>query len=236
MDNSIVKYEIPTVEKQISLFKYFLNLDERFKNNLYSEYPELRDQELETFVTSVYKMKDSELEEIKNNVQISWNKVEENILKEFPNILEKEWQLELISGGISLLPFSTRDLKEKRFDVFYKKDIPSILKTTTHELFHFIFFDKWKELFPNTTLEEMDYPNPIWALSEIVLPIMLNDSKVVDILGMKFNSYNMFDKDMFNGEKIVDHIQNRYRDNSLEEFLKESNEYIRMYYENKNHN
>lgn len=228
--NSRVVYEVPDVEKQISLFKYFLNINKKFQNSLYIEYPDLKRNDLNEFVKLLYHSKKNELESIKEEVQEGWNDVEEKVLEEFSNILHKEWTLEKIPGGISLLPFSTRDLKEKRFDVFYRKNIQSILKTTTHELFHFIYFDKWKEIFPNTSIEEMDYPNPIWALSEVALPIMLNNSKVKDILGIEFKDYPMFENEMYEGESIVLHIKKIYEENLVEDFLKKSYEYILRYY------
>ncbi len=233
---SIVKYEVPRVEKQISLFKYFLEVDEKFRNALYLEYPGLKEQKLEIYVTTLYQSKGRKLKGIRDEAQESWNKIEGNILTEFTNILHKDWDIKTIPGGISLLPFSTRDLKEKRFDVYYKKDIQGILKTTTHELFHFIFFDKWKDIFPNTTIEEMDYPNPIWALSEIALPIMLNNSNVVNILDNTFKNYGMFENEVFNGGKIICHIEDLYKSNGVEDFLQQSSEYITTYYEWKNNN
>ena len=126
------------------------------------------------------------------------------------------------------------DLKEKRFDVYYKKNIKGILKSTTHELFHFIYFDKWLDIFPNTTIEEMDYPNPVWALSEIVLPMMLNNSEVKNILGTEFNNYPMFENEIFEGEKLVLHIENLYKENELENFVKKSSDYVLRYYELRN--
>ena len=229
MTNSRIIYEVPKLEKQIYLFKYFLNIDEKFKNSLYLEYPELKQQKLEDYVTTLYQREKDELESIKNTTQQSWNRVEKNILDEFSNILQKEWNIERVPGGLSLLPFSTRNLREKRFDVYYKKDTESILKTTTHELFHFIYFDKWKDLFPETSTKEMDYPNPVWALSEIVLPIMLNRSKVRSILKIEFKNYPIL-----NNESIIKHIENIYEENEINDFLKKSYENILKYYELRN--
>ena len=231
--NSRVVYEVPDLEKQISLFKYFIDLNEKFRNSLYLEYPNLKEDELNDAVSSIYQSRENELRKVREEAQRKWDEVEEKVLKEFSNILQKEWKLETIPGGISLLPFSTRDLKEKRFDVYFKKDIQSILKTTTHELFHFIYFDKWKEIFPNTSIEEMDYPNPTWALSEIALPIMLNNSKVKNILGIEFKSYPMFENEEYEGESIVLHIKKIYQENGIEDFLKKSYEYILKYYKEK---
>lgn len=232
--NSKVIYEVSNLEKQISLFTYFINLDEKFKNSLYFEFPDLKNNDLNEFVKSIYQAKRDELENVKQEAQENWDKIEGEILKEFSNILQRKWELETINIGISLLPFSTRDLEEKRIDIYYKKDIQGILKTTTHELFHFIYFEKWRELFPDTTIKEMDYPNPVWALSEVVLPIMLNNSKVKDILGMEFKNYSMFENEMYEDENILFHIRKMYEDNGIGDFLRKAYEYILKYYEWKN--
>lgn len=227
--NKII-YEAPTLENQISLFKYFLNLPNGFQQKIYSEYPNLSTQSLEDFVSKLYLEKHPELEDIKNTAQVKWDDIEDEILKTFSEILDKDWNNILVHGDISLVPISTRDLKEREFTVFFKKDIPHILKTTTHEIFHFIYFDKCNDIFPNTKLEECDYPNPVWALSEISLPIMLNNTKIVDILGISFDNYSMFENKVFNGELIIEHIQKLYTENNLEDFFKKGKEYIEAYF------
>jgi hypothetical protein len=65
---------------------------------------------------------------------------------------------------------------------------------------------------------------------------MLNSSKITDILGMPFNNYSMFEKEMFEGENVVLHIENLYREDDLENFLKKSHDYILRYYELRNRN
>ena len=79
----------------------------------------------------------------------------------------------------------------------------------------------------------MDYPNPVWALSEIALPIMLNSSNVKDILGIEFKDYPMFESEKYEGESIVLHIKKMYEEYVLEDFFKKSYEYILKYYESR---
>lgn len=227
--NKIV-YEVPSLENQVSLFNYFLNLPNGFQQKIYSEYPNLATENLEDFTSKLYSEKQNELNTIKNTAQAQWNNIEDEILKIFSEILDKNWNNIPVHGDISLVPISTRDLEKREFTVFFKKNIHHILKTTTHEIFHFIYFDKWNDIFPNAKLEECDYPSPIWALSEIALPIMLNNTKIPEILGIPFDNYSMFENKIFNGENITEHIQNLYIENSLEDFFKDGKEYIEEYF------
>lgn len=223
-------YEVPTLENQISLFKYFLNLPNGFQQKIYSEYPNLNTQNLDEIISKQYSEKHTELENIKNTAQVKWNNIEDEVLKTFSEILDKDWANIPVHGDISLVPISTRDLEKREFAIFFKKDINHILKTTTHEIFHFIYFDKWNDIFPNTKLEDCDYPNPTWALSEIALPLMLNKTKIVEILGIPFDNYSMFENKIFNGENIVEHIQKLYTKNNIEDFFKKGKEYIEEYF------
>ena len=220
-------YEVPSLENQLSLFTYFLNLPEEFHQKIFTAYPRLKTDDSNDVIPEIYLQKLKSLEQIKQNIQKDWDNVSDSILTEFSTILEKEWNMENVTGGISLVPFSTRDLQKKRFDIFYKKDSRDILKTSIHEIFHFLYFEKWKEIFPNTTIEECDYPNPTWILSEIALPIMLNSSKVINDLGMNFKNYTLFEKEIFQGENVMEHITRIYPKNSISDFLMESNTYIK---------
>jgi hypothetical protein len=53
---------------------------------LYLEYPELKEQQVEEYVTTLYTDKRDELKNIKNITQQSWNRIEDEILNEFSNI------------------------------------------------------------------------------------------------------------------------------------------------------
>lgn len=61
MDITKVIYEVPSLEQQSALFKNFVNIDEKFKNDLYLEYPKLKDQNLKECVRTIYQTKKYEL-------------------------------------------------------------------------------------------------------------------------------------------------------------------------------
>ena len=47
-----------------------------------------------------------------------------------------------------------------------------------HELCHFLFFEKCKEIFPNWKYEDFDSPSILWYLSEIVVDPILNSNDI----------------------------------------------------------
>lgn len=50
-----------------------------------------------------------------------------------------------------------------------------------HEILHFIYFEKWKQIFPQTNEKEFECPGLVWELSEMVPPIVLSDERMQKI-------------------------------------------------------
>ena len=48
-----------------------------------------------------------------------------------------------------------------------------MIEVSAHEILHFLWFKKWKEVFPETGLKEYESPHLVWRLSEIMDPIIL---------------------------------------------------------------
>ncbi len=47
-----------------------------------------------------------------------------------------------------------------------------------HELCHFLFFEKCKEIYPNWKYEDFDSPSLLWYLSEIIIDPILNSEGI----------------------------------------------------------
>ena len=62
-----------------------------------------------------------------------------------------------------------------------------------HEILHFIYFEKWKKVFPKTQEKEFDAPHLVWQLSEMVPGIILNDKRVQNVFKYKFDSYKEYE-------------------------------------------
>jgi hypothetical protein len=59
-----------------------------------------------------------------------------------------------------------------------------------HEILHFIWFEKWKEIFPEHNKKEFESPHLAWKLSEMVPLAILSDSRIQNIFRHKPPVYN----------------------------------------------
>ena len=79
-----------------------------------------------------------------------WNEYNDKYMLEISNYFNIKWPKEYkeISVGIGLIPVCPRYIKEKAFDI-HKKNKEDLIDTCMHELCHFLFFEKCKEIYPN---------------------------------------------------------------------------------------
>jgi len=176
--------------------------------------------------------KESELFKIQNKFQKEWEKIEPKIMLSLSEINETFWftNPKEIIALVSLNPICPRDIKNKNFNVFYKQSIEEMKDTCIHELLHFIYFKKWKEVFPHSKEKEFDNPYLVWKLSEIVIPIILNEKRIQKIFEHKFKGYNEFEQIKIKGKLIRDSLQELYEDKeNFEDFLKKSYAFIKKH-------
>ncbi|MCC7552119.1 hypothetical protein KO317_00445 [Candidatus Micrarchaeota archaeon] len=120
-----------------------------------------------------------------------------------------------------------RYLEKRTFDLYYKENIKNMKAITIHELLHFIYFDKWKKIFPKDDISKFEAPNKIWHLSEMVPKIILNDKKIQHIFKYPFSSYKEYDLYLINGKPVVYGLQEIYeKRKNFTDFLKKSRKFV----------
>ena len=125
-----------------------------------------------------------------------------------------------------------RYLDELSFSVGINLDEDFIIETVAHEVLHFFWFKKFKELFPDIPRREYDSPYLSWIYSEIVVDPILNSPEIKDILGVNSKAYDSF-YELDNG-KVINTLREIYQEDiSIEEKIKEGYSYLKQYYEEK---
>jgi len=97
-----------------------------------------------------------------------------------------------------------------------------------HELSHFLFFKKIKEIFPEVNEQEFESPHLIWKLSEIVPGIIF--SKEVSELKLSNERlyYTFLDNITLNGKSLLEELNNLYeKSKDFESFVKSSLIYLK---------
>ncbi len=128
------------------------------------------------------------IENNKAEYQRRWKRVERDFFILLSEIMRINWpkNRKTITAMVSINPICPRFLKDWSFSIFYDyKKIPHALEVIMHESCHFLYFEKWKKMYPKMSLKRLESPYLEWHLSEIIVPIILNDGRVQKLLKQK---------------------------------------------------
>lgn len=233
-------FVIAPLEYDLKHFNYFLNPkkgDWNWSKYILNAHPELKkfkkENKFEKSNIKDYIIKFREdnhniLENKKEEFEKLFNTKSDVLLKNLLNLLQlKETKINEIRILISICPINPRDIKKKEFSVYYNFSLEDMFAIAMHEILHFVYFEKWKEVFPKSNEESFDGPHIIWHLSEIVAPILLNSNELQSVLKYNHRGYNEYNKLKFGDKDIYDIIKNFYkRSDNFEEFLKKAYKFV----------
>lgn len=158
-----------------------------------------------------------------------WQKIEAEYFQTLSKIIDTPWPKERkeIQAYVSINPICPRFLKDWSFSFDYDISLPIGREIVMHETCHFLYFKKWKEVFPKAKARTFEHPYIEWHLSEIMAPIILNDPRINKILKCKAGFYKEHEKLKYEGERIVETLNKMYKkhaktDESFAEFLKDA--------------
>jgi|WetSurMetagenome_2_1015567.scaffolds.fasta_scaffold47883_2 hypothetical protein len=239
-----IKFLIAPVKVTAENLVPFLKKETVFdwSKTFYKYYPEFKkeisksknNKEIEktllSFLEKSYQRDKKILEKKKEILKKDWSKINNKIMKALSEIMETNWNTKEFYCGISLGPFNFRWIDYNSFDVFYKDDIKEIENTCIHELSHFIYFKKWKEVFPKANSQEFNEPHLVWKLSEMVPQIILNDERIQRVFKDKFGSYDEFKDIKIKNKPLLSYLQEFYNNKKdFTDFLKKSWQFVKKY-------
>jgi hypothetical protein len=242
-----VKFSVAPRDKTFPPIHYFLNppkWDWDWSGAIYSNYPQLKVKLMDVknktqrrkieyaFFKETFQKERPQLEKRSKQFQRDWDKINDGVMRVLSEVVEEDWQENdgTIFAKVSLNPICPRYLKQKTFDVFYKQNSSSMRHTAIHEIFHFIYFRKWKCVFPKSVEKEFDFPYLTWKLSEIVPEIVLNDKRIQKVFKYHFVSYPEYEKVVLDGRPLLSYFQDFY-DNRADfaDFLKKSWTFVKKH-------
>ena len=100
--------------------------------------------------------------------------------------------LKEISATVGLIPVFPRYLDNFSFSIGTGVDDSKLLEVCAHETLHFLWFEKWKQIHPETPRREYDSPYLVWQYSEMVTDPILNNKPFSTIF---FEVYNYLPSD-----------------------------------------
>ena len=106
------------------------------------------------------------------NYQKIWDSINDEIMLDLQKRLDIKWKEDTkITCKIGLLPVCPREIESFTYCVNYNMDKDTLIAISIHEICHFLYFEKWKEIQPNYKKEEFDSPHISWYLSEAFIEV-----------------------------------------------------------------
>ena len=225
-----LKFKYLTLEETSNILSWTLKDTDNIlsvKEGTLFLYPELKrltkEDNIKDIIQDRYNNFIKENNNLREEYTTIWNEYNDKYMLEISNYLNIKWPKEYkeISVGIGLIPVCPRYIKEKAFDI-HKKNKEDLIDTCMHELCHFLFFEKCKEIYPNWKYEDFDSPSLLWYLSEIIIDPILNSDGIQKIYKHKFKCYDIFYNVEIDNINLLDKITSIYKNNNIETAIKES--------------
>jgi len=169
---------------------------------------------LREYIVKFRKDNKQAIENNKTKYRKEWQKVERVFLKTLSEIMEIEWpkNRKTINAMMSINPICPRFLNNWSFSIFYNhKRISHAMEIIMHECCHFLYFEKWKKLYPKMAHKKFESPYPEWHLSEIIAPIILNDARIQKLLKQKAVFYSEHQKLKIERKVVPKYFTDLYR-------------------------
>lgn len=239
-----IKFVAMTLKENIDLVKWLY-----FENNgalevfyyVVQYFPELSSIRPDSSKEEIYKV-------IEKVVSKDYNKYEERIkaeakryndiwkkynnryfeaLSKYLNISFPE-NIKIIEASVGLTPVAPRYLDTFTFSIPTGIKDSKLVEIASHETCHFLWFQKWKDLYPNCPRREYDSPYNPWQYSEMVVDPILNSKEIHPILSVDAKGYDSFyeikDKE---GLYMMDVLKSIYEtEKSIEEKIEVGYKYI----------
>ena len=163
------------------------------------------------FVDKIYSEKLDEITKSQDRLQKSWDEINDMVMERLAEIVQIQWPDRNARGFMTINRICPRNLEAWSFYVSYFQDIEAQKGIVLHELTHFLYFEKWKHVFPNYSESEFEKPNLIWELSEILVEPIDKDKELMKLVPKTAKAYNRYYSIKINGkESVIDHFAKLY--------------------------
>lgn len=191
---------------------------------------------IEEVVTSDYNKYKERITKETEKYNSLWKKYNDKYFETLSLYLGVNWpnNVNEIVATVGLIPVFPRYLDRFSFSISTGVDELQLSEVCAHETLHFLWFEKWKKIYPETKRREYDSPYLVWQYSEMVTDPILNNKPFSDMFDFNERGYDSFYEIDDNGCKVMDNLRKIYSKNiSIEEKINEGFEYINRILNNK---
>jgi len=215
--------------------KYFKELSNLDKNLSKEEVYRI----IEQVVKKNYENNSAKIKEEVERYNHLWEEYNDKYFNLLSSYLGVEWpsKFNVIVGRVGLIPIFPRYLDSFSFSVSTNIKDEDLIKICAHETLHFLWFEKWKRLHPETPRREYESPYITWQYSEMVTDPILNNMPFKEIFDFEEYGYDSF-YELYDGETLVmDNLREIYSENiNINEKINKGFEYIKGVLKSKGRN
>ena len=209
-------------EYTLQLFPELADLDSNLgKEEVYKK--------IEEIVTKHYRLNEENIKREVSRYNLLWKDYNDKYLRTLSSYLNIDWpkEIKVIVANLGIIPVFPRYIDEFSFSIGIDVDDTKLIEVCAHETLHFLWFEKWKTLYPNIPSREYDAPYLPWKYSEMVTDPILNSEPFSKMFEFKEKSYDSFYDLEKDGKSVMEHLRNIYgQDMSIEEKIKMGFDYI----------
>ncbi len=238
-----MKFEKMSLEETAGILEWSIIIDdgilpvEKYVLDLYPKLKKINDWKIfsvdertnliKKMIEEDYIRKSIEIGRVLLDYENIWAKYDVNFTNGMKRVLNIDFaeKIKNITVKVGNIPIYPRDISTHCFYIGKMKE-EFFIETVMHEYCHFVYFEKWKELFKNWKIEEFDSPHLIWNLSEMAIDPILNNEKIQKVYKHKFMAYENFYKININGKNLMNTINEIYSKHTVEEAIIKSYEYV----------
>lgn len=155
-----------------------------FAGMIKKDHPDISIENYDEYIENFYKNNLVDLNKEKEIIVTDFNenkdKLREAFIKFFPDASKLE-DLN-ITAYLSIFNCNPRFVKDKSFQIYYKKNFLNKREVYVHETTHFIFFESLEKFLGRKLTEDEINNGKYWELSEIANVLVLNEPKFREIL------------------------------------------------------
>lgn len=248
----VIFKDIPILMEAKLLHQFLLRNETNWKRAILKEHPRL-DQIysfkkegaqisfLKEYITEFKKQNAKIIQINRNKYFKNWEKIETPCFRLLQEIFNINWPKEKkeIEAMLSINPICPRFLDSWSFTVFYRLKVSKAREIILHECSHFLYFCKWRKIYPKRNKRYFEVPYADWYLSELVTSIVLNDKRIQRYLKKRVDFYD--EPLEIKGKNALEFFTELYRKhvkagNGFELFLKNAYLSLKKYNYKKNDN
>ena len=225
------------IERLMWAYMYANNDDLDVKDCAIEQYGDLdkidEDKSLEEkiieIVTKRYNNKYSSIENAVNRYNKQWKSYNDKYFTMLSQYLGVEWPSDklVIEAEVGIIPVYPRFLDTFSFQLDIGIKDENLVRICAHETLHFLWFEKWKQMHPETEINGDEVPYLVWKYSEMVTDPVLNNEPFSSVFNFKEVGYDSF-YEIYDGDELVmDKLRNLYSENiPIEEKIDRGFKYI----------